>query len=139
MQEVPGNRLPLAVRVSRQVNLLGSLHARLEILHNLGLVTRNQVLRREIVVDIDAELALGQVPDVPHRRLDLESPSQVLLDGPGLGGRLDDDELSSWGGLFGGALARSLLLWSFVCFAFCWCHRCVYPECRAFDWWWFIW
>src|SRR5207247_1359648 len=46
----------------------------------------------EAVVDVHAELALRQVADVPHGRLDRVARAQVLADRLGLGGRFDDDE-----------------------------------------------
>ena len=66
--EVPGDGLALAVRVGRQVDLARRLDALLELLDELGLVARHDVLRGEVVVDVDAQRALGQVADVAHAR-----------------------------------------------------------------------
>ena len=50
------------------------------------------VVGAETLLDVDTQLALGQVPDVTHRRDDLEVASQVFVDGLRLCGRLDHDE-----------------------------------------------
>ena len=92
LDQVPGDRLPLAVGVGRQVDLARLLDALLELLDELGLVPRHQVLRREVVVDVDPERALGQVADVAHRGLHGVAAAQILADRPRLGRRLDDDQ-----------------------------------------------
>ena len=56
--------------LGRVLELLDDLLARLGITYVLGL---------EAVLDVDAELALGQVADVPHRRDDLVVPPRYLL------------------------------------------------------------
>ena len=94
LDQVPGNRLPLAVGVGGEVDLPRSGDAVLEFLDDLVLVARDQILRREVVGHLDAKRALGQVADVAHRRLDGVAAAQVLGDRLRLGRRLDDDQLS---------------------------------------------
>ena len=59
----------------------------------------------EVVLDVDAELALRQVDDVPDRRLHLVVAPEVLLERPRLGGRLDDDEMLGHGQVSAAGLA----------------------------------
>ena len=57
---------------------------------DLGLGRNDLIFGLEPFLDIDAELALGQIDHMAHRRRDLEIASQVALDRLGLGWRLDD-------------------------------------------------
>ena len=66
--DVPGDRLALAVEVGGEIDLVGALGGLLDVGDLLAPVVRDHVLRFEVVVDVDAELALarvlGQVADV---------------------------------------------------------------------------
>ena len=108
LEQVPGDRLALAVLVSGQVELVGVLQQRLELADLLLLVGVDDVVGLEVVLDVDAELAeralldVGRhlaggrdVADVPDRRLDVPVAAEVAGDRARLGGRLDDDELAS--------------------------------------------
>ena len=68
----------------------------------LAPILRDDVLRREVVVHVDAELALArvlrQVPDMAVRGEDLVVGAEIALDGPRLGGRFDDHEVLGHGG-----------------------------------------
>ena len=55
-------------------------------------VGQDDVLGLEAGLDVDAELALGQVADVPHRRDDLEVAAEVFVDRLRLRRRLDDHQ-----------------------------------------------
>ncbi len=106
VHEVPRDALTLAVLVGGEQDLIGLLEAVLQLPHDLGLVSRCDVERGEIVVDVDAEPgpveflellgnvggALGKVPDVTDARLHVVFRSEEALDGAGLGRRLDDDK-----------------------------------------------
>ena len=84
LEEVPGDRLALAVLVGGEVQLAGVLEQVLELPDLVPLLAGDDVERLEVVVDVDAEagprLALvgrrdvggvaRQVPDVADRRLD---------------------------------------------------------------------
>ena len=64
--QVPPDRLTLAVRVGRDVNVIDALGGVPELLDDL-LASRNHVVYgREAPVDVDAKFALRQVSDVPH-------------------------------------------------------------------------
>ena len=80
------------VRIGGQVNRLRFLRRRAQLAHNFFLRGNDGVLRGEVVVDIHSQLVLGEILDMTYRGLDRVSTAQVFRDGPGLGGRLNDDE-----------------------------------------------
>src|SRR5438105_3476810 len=55
-------------------------------------VYKRLVRQLEVVLDVDPELRLREVPDVAHARPHHELAAQELVDRLGLGGRLDDDQ-----------------------------------------------
>src|SRR5205823_3603835 len=77
--DVPGDRLALTIRIGRQIDVL--------------LAVQHLVLGSEVVLDVDTQLALGQVHDVPDRCLHLEVSSQILLERARFGGRFDDQQI----------------------------------------------
>ena len=105
LAEVPGDRLALAVLVRREQELVGLGELLLEVGDDSLLVRVDDVVRLELVLDVDAELAvlralflrdvrcaLRQVADVTDAGLDGEAAAEVAGDRPRLGGGLDDDE-----------------------------------------------
>src|SRR5256885_254571 len=92
LRHVPGDRLTLAVGVGGDEHALRLLRRLLDLGEGLRLLLDGDVLRREAVVDVHAQLALRQVADVSHGRLDGVARAEVLADRLRLGGRLDDDE-----------------------------------------------
>ncbi len=106
LHQVPADRLPLAILVGCDVELVGALQRRAEVADHVLLARRDDVQRPEALLDIDAEPGPGgafellgdlggrggQVANVAHRRLDLVLRRQEAPDGPCLGGRLHDDE-----------------------------------------------
>ena len=107
VEEVPGDRLALAVLIGGEVEGVGVLHQLLQLGDVALLVARHDVVGLEPVVDVDREPAprlvldlgrgvrgvVGQVTDVTDRGLDDVVRAQVAADGAGLGRGLDDDEL----------------------------------------------
>ncbi len=79
--DVIGDGLALAVRVRGQVDLLRLLGGLLEFFDDLFLAGDDAVLGLESVFDINAQLFLGQVPHVPHGRLDHKTLTEDLVDG----------------------------------------------------------
>ena len=100
--DVPGDRLALAVEVGGEEDVVGPAGGLLDRRDLLAPVLRDDVLGLEVVVDVDAELALarvlGQVADVAVRGEDLVVLAEVALDRPRLGGRLHDHEVLRHGG-----------------------------------------
>ncbi len=68
LRQVPGDGLALAVGVGGQVDIRGVLGRLLELVDQLGLVLGHDVLGREAVLDVHADLPLGQVTDVARAR-----------------------------------------------------------------------
>src|SRR5439155_569969 len=79
--------------VGRQVDVLLVLGGLLDVLEHLRLALDDVVLGREVALDVDPELRLGQVHHVPDGRLHLVVPPEVHAERLGLGRRLDDDEV----------------------------------------------
>ena len=100
--DVPGDRLALAVEVGREIDVDRPAGGLLDRGDLLAPVVGDHVLRREVVVDVDAELALagvlGQVADVAIGGEDLVVVAEVALDRPRLGGRFHDHEVLGHGG-----------------------------------------
>jgi hypothetical protein len=92
LDEVPADRFALAVRVGRDVDVGGVLRGVLELLDDFLPRTDGFVRLLEVVVDVDAELALRQIADMAHRRHDLVVAAEVFVDGLGLCRRFDHDQ-----------------------------------------------
>ena len=92
-RQMPGNRLPLAVRVGCEVNFIGLLRRGAQVANHRSAPRGIDILRRETVGDVDAELPLRQVADVPHRRHDRILLPQHPPDGAGLGRRFHYQQL----------------------------------------------
>jgi len=84
---------PSAVGVGRQVDVLLVLGGLLDVLEHLRLALDDVVLGREVVLEVDPELRLGQVHHVADGGLHLVVPPEVLAERLGFGRRLDDDEV----------------------------------------------
>ena len=69
--QVPADGLAFAVRVGGQDDRPRLLRRLLELGDDLAALGDDDVLGLEIVLDVDAELALRQVPDVAHGGHDL--------------------------------------------------------------------
>ena len=93
--QMPRDRFAFAVRVGGEDHFASGIDALFEILDRFDFVARNEVLRREVVVDIDAERAFRQVADVTHRRLDRIAAAEVFADRLRFGGRFHDDQPAS--------------------------------------------
>ncbi len=99
-RDVVRDRLALTVVVRRQDQIArAGLEDLLQLSHVTLRVLGHHVVRRERVLDVDAEapVALAEVTDVPIRSPDGVVAAQVLLDRLRLGGRFDDHERLSVG------------------------------------------
>ena len=106
LDEVPGDRLALAVFVGREQELVGLRELAAQVGDDRLLLRVDDVERLEVVVDVDAEArprllllrrrnlggAVRQVADVADRGLDHVVLAEVARDRLRLGGRLDDHE-----------------------------------------------
>ena len=94
---VPGDGLALAIEVGGEVDGVGALGGLLDVVDLLAAVVADDVLGREVVVDVDAELALarilGQVADVAIGGEHAVVGAQIAFDRPRLGRRFDDHEV----------------------------------------------
>ena len=95
--DVPGDGLALAIRVGGEVDEGGALGRFLQLGDDLALLLEHLVAGLE--ARADAQVFLHQVADVAHRRLDGIAAAEELLERPGLGGTLDDDQVFAHGGL----------------------------------------
>ena len=106
LQEVPRNRLALAILIGREIELVGLLQQRLQVADLVLLVGGDDVQRLEVVVDVDAEVGpllllvrLGdlrrlrrQVANVTDRRLDHVLVAEKSRDRARLCRRLHNDQ-----------------------------------------------
>ena len=97
LDDVPGDGLALAVEVGGQVHDVGRRGRLADGVELLATVLVDDVLGREVVLDVHAELALarvlGQVTDVAVRGQHLVAVAKIPFDRPRLGRRLDDHEV----------------------------------------------
>ena len=99
--DVPGDGLALAVEVRGEVHEVRRCGRPTDGVELLATVLVDDVLGREVVLDVDAQLALagvlGEVADMTVGGQDLVAVAQVSLDRPRLGGRLDDHQVLGHG------------------------------------------
>ena len=91
--QMPGNSLALAIRVGCEEDLACVLGLLLDLLDDVALAADVDVVSGEVILDVYAQRAFGQVADVTHRGDDLVVGAQIALDGACLGGRLHDDQI----------------------------------------------
>ena len=88
---VPRDRLPLTVRVGRQIDTIALFGVLLELLDDVLFALHIGVLRLEAVFHVHAELGLWQITNVPHGGDDIVILSQIFLNGFRLCRRLHND------------------------------------------------
>src|SRR5262245_55788102 len=91
--EMPADRLSLAVRIGRQVDGRRVLGGGLELVQDPFARCEDLVVGCEPLLDVDAQLLPGEIPNVPHGGLHHEVPSEIFVDRLRLGGGLDDHEV----------------------------------------------
>ena len=99
-EQMPGDGLPLPIRVSRQVNLLGFPGKLLEFFNNSTFLVGHPVFRLETVIHVNRKLGAQQIAHMPDRGLHCitltQKPSYCFR----LGGRFDHHQLARsfrWG------------------------------------------
>ncbi len=92
LEQVPGDRLALAVRVGGKDQPVGAVHRRGDLRQPLARLGVHLPMHREVVLGIDRAVLRRQIADVPVGRDHLIARAQVLVDGLGLGRRFDDDD-----------------------------------------------
>ena len=93
LQHVPADRLTLAVGVGRQDDAVGLLRRLGDLRHPLGGAGVDFPAHGEVIVRQDRAVLRRQVADVAVGRQDSEVRAQVFVDGLGLCGALDNDEV----------------------------------------------
>ena len=95
--DVPGDGLALAVEVGGEIDHVAAARRAGDVVDALAAVRADDVLGGEVVVDVDAELALarvlGQVAHVAIGGEDAVVGAQIAFDRPRLGRRFDDHEV----------------------------------------------
>ena len=91
--QMPGDGLPLPVRVGGQIDFAALLGRLLQVADGVLLALDGLVVGLKAVFHVHAQLALGQVPDMAHGRLHLIPRSKVFPDGLGLGRGLYDHKI----------------------------------------------
>ena len=76
---MPRNRLSLSVRVGRKVYFVALLGALFEFLDNILLTLHVDVLRRKIMLLVNAHFGLGEVADMTHRSNNLIPRPEIFL------------------------------------------------------------
>ena len=86
--QVPRNGLALPVRVGGEEYIRGVIPGFFQLVQQRPLVLHHHVGRLKVLLDVDADLALGEVAEMPLGSGYHVLRAQDLADGPGLGGRL---------------------------------------------------
>jgi hypothetical protein len=79
LYQVPGNRLPFAVRVSSQIDRTGFTNCLFDFADYLFLPRGNNILGSEAFLYIDSEACLGQIAYMPDGRFDAIAAPQNLI------------------------------------------------------------
>ena len=93
LQHVPADGLSLAVGVGGQDDAVGALGRGCDVGQALGALGVGLPVHGEVVVGQDRAVLRRQVADVPVGGQDLVIGAEVLVDGLGLCGAFDDDEV----------------------------------------------
>ena len=91
--DMPRDSLAFAVGVAGEVDVILALRGALDLAEYLLFALDCDEIGSEIVLDIDSQLAFGQVHDVADRGHDLVVTTEVALDSFRLCGRFDDYEI----------------------------------------------
>ena len=90
LSKVGGDGLAFAVRVGGEINGIRRDGQLLQLGDDFLFAGDDDVFGFEVIVDVDAQGALGQIFDVAEGSLDGVALAQIFFDGLRLGGRFDD-------------------------------------------------
>ena len=90
---MPRNGFSLTVLITGKPNCVGGLSQFAQLGNDLFFVFANLVLRSKILLDVNADSALGKVPNVPKTGAHREGAAKVFFNGLGLGRGFDDNEI----------------------------------------------
>ena len=90
---MPRDGFALAVRVRCKIHGVAALGGLFELADELLFSADGLIDRLEVVLDIDAQLALGQVAQMAHAGLDLVVFAEIFSNGFRLCRRLDDHQM----------------------------------------------
>ena len=90
--EMPGDGFAFSIRVRRQEHFVAGFRLGLNLRKDLRFALDRHILRFEIVFHVDAQLAGGQILNMPDRRHDGITTPQILADGAGFRRRLNNDQ-----------------------------------------------
>ena len=91
LREMKTDRLAFTIRVGRQVDVFDFLRRLLELGEYLLALWNDDVVGTETLLDIDSQLALGEIPNVSHGGFHQVVSAQELVDGFRLRRRLNDN------------------------------------------------
>jgi hypothetical protein len=101
LRDVPGDSLPFPVEVGGEEDRVGARGLAGDAVDLLAAIVGHDVVGPEIVLDVDAQLALAgvlrQVADMAVGREDVEVRAQVAFDRARLGRRFDDHQVPCHG------------------------------------------
>ena len=83
--EMPRDGFAFAVRVRREINAVGGKSQLLQLGENFFFAGNDNVFSFELIVDVDAQRALGQILDVSERGFDRIAFTQIFLNSLGFG------------------------------------------------------
>ena len=106
--QMPGDCLSFAVGIGGQIYLVGMFCVLFQRLDQIPFAADIDVLGGKIMLDVDAELAFGQIAQMSHGGAHHILLAKIFLDGLGLGRRLDDNQCR-WRCSLSCFLARLLL------------------------------
>ena len=82
LSQVPGNRLPLTIRVGRKIDMIRFGCTCLQILYDIFLIFGNDIRRLEVIFNVNAQSVLAldrKITDMSLGRYDIKAAPKILL------------------------------------------------------------
>ena len=93
LDDMPGNGLPLAIRVSGEIELISLFDCARNLSQSLFPALVDRPLHVEVFVRLYRTILRWQIAHVAVASQDFKVLAQVLVDGLGFGGGFDDDDV----------------------------------------------